>query len=224
MFDLPDLSTPYLLLGAYPPAYADPLVYVATLGNALATGSVTNEYLTDVSINAFTDWTFSQPTRRYAVVADYRPLTASPAGPIGRAFSTNLFYDAVSTSINAAPNAFQICANTAGVTFFNREELTAVGDNFVISPNPPAAGFRLCGEVSVLTFNAATGSSVLGAEIAKTNFGTTTLSGTRDGWAVVGTPGIGSGLPILGKSFSAAATGTFNVGGSWEHRYTPTFP
>ena len=34
-----------------------------------------------VTINAFTDWTFSSPVRRYNVVADYRPLVASSPGP-----------------------------------------------------------------------------------------------------------------------------------------------
>ena len=222
MFDLPDFSTPYVLLPAYPPVYTDPLISSFFLTSALATSSVTNEYLTDTSINAFTDWTFSQPTRRYNVVADYRPLSV-PA-PIGRAFlsygggGTNIFYNAASTSVSG----FQICVATAGVTFFDREEFTAVGNNFVISPNPPAPGFRLCGETSVLTFNS-DGASVLGGEIARTNFAT---GAVRDGWAVVSTPGTVflAGLPIVGKSFSSAATGSFNLGGSWEHRYTPTFP
>ena len=211
-FDLPDLSTPYILgLGGGAGA---PVVQATALQLALATTSVTNEFLTDKAINAFTDWTFSQPTRRYAVAADYRPLTASPAGPILRAFTENLFYTAASTTVSG----FQICAATTGVTYYNREEATAVGNNFVISPNPPAPGFRLCGETSVLTFNS-DGASVLGAEIARTNFSTGT---TVDGWARVATPGPnGLGLPVVGKSFSNAFTGSFNLGGSWEHRYTP---
>ena len=221
MFDLPDLSTPYItglgMSGTFPPTYTDPAFFVRNLQNALATLSVTNEYLTDTTINAFTDWTFSQPTRRYSVAPDYRPLSASPAGTLGRAFLSNNYYSAASTAVSG----FQICATTNGVTFFDREESTAVGNNFVISPNPPAPGFRLCGETSVLTFNS-TGASVLGAEIARTNFTTSTF---RDGWAVVATPGaFGLGLPIVGKSFSAASTGTLNVGGSWEHRYVPTYP
>jgi hypothetical protein len=217
-FDLPDLSTPY-----HGPAAAnvDPFNFVTALQNQLATNSITTEFLTDPPIHAFTDWTFSSPTRRYAVAADYRGLTASPATPVLRAFdAVNPFWQAANTSVSG----FQICTNTAagGVTFLNREELTQVGSSFVISPNPPAPTFRLCGEVSVLTFNAPSGASVLGAEIAKTLFDTGTV---RDGWATVGTPGAtAAGLPIVGKSFSAASAGTLNVGGSWEHRYVPTFP
>jgi hypothetical protein len=211
MFDLPDMSTPYL-----PATVNNPELYALILASAMATTSVSNEFLTDTSINAFTDWTFSMPMRRYAVALDYRPLVASPATAALRAFTPSIFYAPANTSVQGA----QICVTTSGVTFFNREELTAVGDNFVISPNPPAPGFRLCGETSVLTFNS-TGASVLGAEIARTNFSTGTV---RDGWARVDTPGLGWGLPIVGKSFSSAATGTFNLGGSWEHRYVPVFP
>jgi len=214
-FDLPDLSTPYLDLGAgnYPPNSLNPVIFAAQLQASLGTTSVTNEYLTDPNIGAFTDWVFSQPTRRYSVAPDYRPLSLPAPLAIGRAFTLNNYYDAASTAVSG----FQICANTGGVTYYDREEFTAVGNNFVISPNPPAPGFRLCGETSVLTFNSA-GPSVLGAEIARTNFTTGTV---RDGWAVVATPGsLGAGLPIVGKAFSAASTGALNVGGSWEHRYT----
>lgn len=226
MFDLPDITTPYLLLAAYPPAPVDPINYLVNLQIPLATTAVMNEYLTDPSINAFTDWTFSQPTRRYGVAPDYRPL--STGGTIGRAFSVfgmgalaHPFYNAANTSVSG----FQICVQTSGVTFFDREENTAVGTSFVISPNPPAPSFRLCGETSVLTFNS-TGASVLGAEIARTNFSTGTF---RDGWAVVGLPGaIGAGIPVVGKSFVNASTGNtagaLNVGGSWEHRYLPLEP
>jgi hypothetical protein len=222
MFDLPDLTTPYLLLAAYPPAQIDPINYLINLQIPLATTAVMNEYLTDPNINAFTDWTFSQPTRRYGVAPDYRALNAG-TGPVTRAFSVftaaipHPFYSAANTAVSG----FQICVSTSGVTFFDREENTAVGTSFVISPNPPAAVFRLCGETSVLTFNS-TGASVLGAEIARTNFSTGTF---RDGWAGVGTPGaIGAGLPVVGRTFVNASTGTLNVGGSWEHRYLPLEP
>jgi hypothetical protein len=84
-----------------------------------------------------------------------------------------------------------------------------------------------------LTFNAPGGQSVLGAEIARTDFGTGTV---RDGWANVITGGInagpspaggiaglatGNGLPIVGKAFTRAGNGTVsaNFGAAWEHRY-----
>jgi hypothetical protein len=192
------------------------VTYITNLQIPLAQFGVINEYLTDPNIGAFTDWVFSQPTRRYNVAPDYRPL--SSGGALGRAFlAGNAFYSAASTTVSG----FQICAGTNGVTYWDREETTAVGTSFVISPNPPAPSFRLCGETSVLTFNS-TGPSVLGAEIARTNFSTGSI---RDGWASVATPGaFGFGLPVVGKAYSAASTGSLNVGGSWEHRYFPLVP
>lgn len=239
-FDLPDLSTPYLLLAAYPPVAADPVAQAYSLTRAIATVNVINEYLTETAIGAFTDWVFSSPTRRYSVALDYRPAAPLPfvraytnmgqlsvlQAPVplvptagGRDYFTN-----ANTSLSAS--GFQICTTTSGVTFYDREETTLVGNNFVISPNPPAAGFRLCGETSVLTFNAPGGQSVLGAEIARTDFATTPF---RDGWANIGTAGVGTGvagiaangLPILGKAYTRAGNGTVsaNFGGAWEHRY-----
>ena len=157
-----------------------PAIQSLLWSGALATSSISNEFLTDTTINAATDWVFSSPVRRYNVVADYRPLVASPAGPIGRAYLTTLggglndFYTNASTSVLG----FQICVNTEGVSNFDREENSGAGTSFVISPNPPAATFRLCGEVSTMTFNAPTGASVLGSEIAKTNFNPVTFGGT----------------------------------------------
>ncbi len=239
-FDLPDLSTTYFgFVAAGGSTATFPRFQAEALTKRLATLNVINEYITDPSIGAFTDWVFSMPTRRYSVALDYRP--AAPAAFV-RAFTrmtTRDYFTAANTSVNGG----QICVSTTGLTFFDREETTLVGNNFVISPNPPAAGFRLCGEVSVLTFNAPGGQSVLGAEIARTDFGTGTI---RDGWANVGTGGLstglgafplaidlgsvgpvgGHGLPIIGKAFTRAGNGTVsaNFGASWEHRYTSPLP
>ena len=226
-FDLPDLSTP-----TNPGAITalSPISRASNLSGQLATRNIINEYITDPAIGAFTDWVFSMPTRRYSVALDYRP--AAPAAFImaysnlGTSAGNPLrdFFNATNTSVVGG----QICVATGGVTYYDREETTLVGNNFVISPNPPEAGFRLCGEVSVLTFNAPGGQSVLGAEIARTDFSTGTI---RDGWANVNVPGpttgggglaTGNGLPIIGKAFTRAGNGTVsaNFGAAWEHRYT----
>jgi hypothetical protein len=232
-FDLPDMSTPYLA-GAI--TTASPLAQAEALSRSLATVNVINEYIGDPVITANTDWVFSMPTRRYSVALDYRPLSASPAAAAARVFSRFPNRDYFMAANTAVVNT-QICTTTAGVTFYNREEGTAVGTSFVISPNPPAAAFRLCGEDSVLTFNATAGASVLGAEVAVTNFNTGVF---KDGWANVGTPGVatgtnaalpagfdpaGNGLPIVGKAFVRASNPAVsagiaaNFGASWEHRY-----
>ncbi|MEO8656379.1 MAG: cell surface protein, partial [Ramlibacter sp.] len=218
-FDLPDLSTPYI--AGLPAGAAAPIAQAEALTRSLATMAVINEYLTDTSISAATDWVFSMPTRRYSVAADYRGTSAT-----GRAFTS--FVDRhYFTAANTTLSGNQICTATTGVTVFNREEATAQGTNFVISPNPPVAQFSLCGEASVLAFNGSgPATAVLGAEIAKTDF----PAAFRDGWARVGTPGVatglapsigGNGLPILGKAFVRAApgAGVGFFGASWEHRY-----
>ncbi len=230
-FDLPDLSTPYY---GHLGVNADrPRLQAEVLTRRLATLNVINEYITDPGIGAFTDWVFSMPTRRYSVALDYRPAAPAPFVRAFTRFQGRDYFNATNTTVNGG----QLCVNTAGLTYYDREETTQVGNNFVISPNPPAAGFRLCGEVSVLTFNAPSGQSVLGGEIARTDFGTGTI---RDGWANVSTPGLntgvgnfplelgnvnppgGHGLPIIGKAFTRAGNGSVsaNFGASWEHRYT----
>lgn len=83
-YDLPDMSTPYLLPTSYPAEPAGitrakylPLAQADRLTTALSVGTVTNQYANDESISAKTDWVFSMPTRRYSVVANYAAITAS---------------------------------------------------------------------------------------------------------------------------------------------------
>ncbi len=207
-FDLPDLSTPYT--GA-----VSALTQASTLSTSIATTNVINEYLTDTTIAAGTDWVFSMPTRRYNVAMDYSASSLSTSGRVYSVLTPNNYF----TSANTAVVGSQICTATAGVTYRNREELANVATSFVISPNPPVAAFRLCGETSVLSFNGTASTSVLSAAVAATNL---TTAPVRDGWAQVGTAGLGGGLPIIGKSFVRAApgAGVGFFGASWEHRYT----
>ena len=242
-FDLPDLSTPYLLLAAYPPAAQDPINQAEALTRSLAVMNVINEFITDPEIAANTDWVFSLPTRRYSVALDYRPATAAAVTNTQRAFTKFInrdYFDATNSPVqlSASTGMPQICVTTQSTVFYDREEGTFVGSNFVISPNPPAPQFALCGEANVLTFNSPFGASVLGAEISSAN--TTVPNNVTVGWAQVNTPGLatgaapnvgGNGLPILGKAYvtarnnSVQAGFTTNFGGSWEHRYQrPTTP
>ena len=59
-FDLPDLSTPYILLAA--PDNLDPIRQAGWLSDSIATNAIRNEYFTDPTVGAVTDWTF---TMRY---------------------------------------------------------------------------------------------------------------------------------------------------------------
>jgi len=236
-FDLPDLSTPYLLLPVYPPTPQDPLNQAEQLTRSLARLNVINEFITDPVIAANTDWVFSLPTRRYSVALDYRVASAAATTNAQRAFTkfpNRDYFDATNSpvQVSASTGMPQICVTTQSTVFFDREEGTFVGSSFVISPNPPAPQFALCGEANVLTFNAPFGQSVLGAEISSAN--TTVPNNITVGWAQVNTPGLatgpgaspgGNGLPILGKAYVTARNNavlagfTTNFGGSYEHRY-----
>ena len=229
MFDLPDMSTPYINdVGTV----VAPLIQAASLTQAIARTSISNEYLTEPGIQGATDWVFSMPTRRYSVAVDYRPSgfvrVYSNLGQSG-VFNGRDYFNASNTSLNAG----QVCVSADALRTYDREESTSTS-GFVISPGT-ASVLRFCGEVSVLSFNAggvgSTNPSVLGAMLARQDLD----AGYNDGWAKVTTNGIsGYGLPILGRAYVKATNPAIaqdksaNFGGSWEHRFTksavPTLP
>jgi hypothetical protein len=249
-YDLPDFSTPYLTSASYDSSVlldaANPLEQAAKLTAALAVKSVSNQYATDDSISAKTDWVFSLPTRRYSVAANYAILadatnTKGYAHEAYRLFSdltpfitspvTNTWFypttrtTASNTTVDANGN---ICVTVKGQTFYDREESTQVVTNgSVFSPAKPGAGakFSLCGEVSVLAFKDA-GVSVLGASanIARQTAASSVIY--TNGWGVLDTSNGTAGLPILGASFikltnptaAAGFSGTYGI--TWPHRYT----
>lgn len=199
-YDFPDLSTPYTAALAAGAAGAQADLLTA----ALATTSVTNEYLTAAGFS--TDWVFSMPTRRYSVALDYAAV-----GAARKVERTNNYFTASNTSLNAAGT--QICVTPGAIKGFDREEQTQ--STFVISPD---TNIRLCGETSVLAFNN-TGESVLNASIARNNLGTR----YAEGWMTIATPAGGTvaagnvnGLPIIG--YAAAKVSGVNLGGTWAHR------
>ena len=227
-YDLPDLSTPYTSLAGLGTTPAlRPLAQATNLTNAIKVTSITNQYATDASISAKTDWVFSMPTRRYNVAANY-------AATVNGAFSTTAadyrlfsdlgavgFGDEMFTAGNTTALASNgaICVNADAQTFYDREETTKTS-GAVFSPGTLSAT-RFCGETSVLSF-ADTGVSVLGGSVARQN-----VSGVyTNGWAVLSTANSGKGLPILGSSFiklsnpsaTAGTSGTYGI--TWDHRFT----
>ncbi|MDO9315220.1 MAG: cell surface protein [Burkholderiaceae bacterium] len=219
MFDFPDLSTPYVVRPAV--AATAPKVQAAALTGSLAVSEVKNEYLTNPGITAETDWVFSSPTRRYTVAVDYS------TAPFRRVFSaygaaaSQYFYD-LNTLFDAASG--QVCVLNVTPKPYDAEERTpTAGVGFVISPGGQAAPLTFCGEVSVLSFNNAAGTSVLGAALARKDIDVT----YTDGWLSIATPGnAGIGLPILGASFEKAFNTSVspgiagNYGLTFGHRFT----
>ena len=199
-YDFPDLSTPYFNVGG---VAVTPATQADNLANALATKSVINDVMT---ANGFgTDWVFSMPTRRYAVALNY----AAPASTrlLFRGGVGNAYFNASNTGLNK--DASQACVTPGGQRAYDREENTK--STFVISPD---AGLSFCGETSVLSFNNAGKTSVLGAQIARKDINTT----FAEGWFNINTvtAATPNGLPIVG--YAAAKSTGINLGGTWMHR------
>ncbi len=203
-YDFPDLSTPYttgVLVGT-------PEGQATELADALATFSVTNEYLTNPTVNFATDWVFSMPTRRYAVALDYENKVV-----LANAGVATHFRMGVDGNVSLNKDKTRICVDAGQLVAFDHEEQSRT--SFVISPDDI---LKFCGETSVLTFNGKP--SVLGASLAVNNIATT----FTDGWLQIQTPGVKTagnynGLPVVGYAASkAVGPDAGNFGGTWMHR------
>ena len=206
-FDFPDLSTPYVTA----PSATAALDQAHFLSAALATVSVTNEFMTSPVVSFATDWTFSMPSRRYNVALDYTSSTA--------VYAVNAeYFTEDNTSLSADKS--QICVKPGALEYRDTSEQSAAGGSYVISPRPIGDSLAFCGETSVLTFNNTNG-SVLGAKIASQNIATKKDATTTftDGWLSVQTPGnAGLGLPVVGHAFAKALGTSVSLGGIWKHR------
>jgi hypothetical protein len=214
-YDLPDLSTPYIEDAA--DVEIGTIAQAAAVTTSLQVTSVTNEFLTGSGIGAATDWTFSQPTRRYSVAMDYRPTTPvrifsdlSPA-----AAGPDWYTDG-----NTLVSNNQVCVTGASISTAVRDrEETSATTGFVFSPGSTPA-FQLCGEVAVLSVNAGGVStpSVLGSTVARAN----AEWGYAAGWTRLGITGAagGTGLPVIGTAFTRAASGSSFFGAEFDHRVT----
>ena len=232
--DLPDLSTLYVIGSpGNNPVY--PLYQAEVLSKRLATLNVMNEFITDPSVNAQTDWVLSMPTRRYSVGLDYR--TVAP-GAFGVGYSRFVGRDYFSANVINSPNGQNICTSFS-YFYLDREEVLPLESNFI--PSPPRRPSLQCGAVSVMAFNPA-GVSALGGVVSRVDM--LTFSGVRDGWARIAMSGLftgqgnfpaefgalnppgGNGLPVVGRAFTRVGKGgvSANFGASWEHRYVRPVP
>lgn len=217
-YDFPDLSTPYT--GA-----VTPLAQAHALSGALATLSVTNEYMTSPDVGFATDWTFSMPSRRYNVALDY--TGKQPVYAVGAQY-----FRPDNAKINTAKTQICVAATYNDLSYFDTSEQSKAAGGYVISPQPAGAGLQWCGETSVLAFNlaswdaATSPTGVLGATIARQNIKTVTSAKSSevytDGWMSIQTKntvsGTDLGLPIIGHAFAKALGSGFNLGGIWKHR------
>jgi len=233
LYDLPDLSTPYVGNGATNSSSAGAQADATTA--VLAVQSVANEYVTADGIAAVTDWLFSQPTRRYHVAVDY---TTTLGDAIYRASSAYYNEDNIEVrnrqvclNNTQAPGSTVISFTDAGSStvrssvgaLFDREETTpGRADNpFVPSPNEPTQAKKtyLCGEANVFSINAGsvTDASALNASVARGDL-TFTDAAYTDGWASWGMGNGSTGIPVLGAAFIRASNGAVNYGFAFPHK------
>lgn len=247
-YDLPDMSTPYSAAAGVA-TLVSPLNQARSITASLAATAATNEFLTDTTITASTDWVFSMPTRRYSVALDYAAISATdngkrfsdlnqastdaapPAANLGNGYflpqNTTVVTDTSASGTNG--NGRQICVTGVSYKVFDREESTLTGSTaVVVSPSTPTPGLTFCGEATVLSFNnggiVANGTGALKASVAAKDLDVT----YRDGWmrlatpSATATPGGGTtitGLPVVGASFSRAFAGANSFGATYNHRF-----
>lgn len=236
-YDVPDLSTPYTVSGAgATQAAAD--AQAKALTDAIARTSVVNQYATDTTISAKTDWVFSMPTRRYSIAANYAAgsaqtpsnnatfdvngqsgfiSTGANAASSYRLFNTAVSDNIFTTNVNntTVNTAGQICVEASGQTFYDREERFQE-DGAVFSPGT-ISKTQLCGEVNVLGFS--TDNSALAASVARQSVAAPYMNG----WGQVN---FSAPTPVLGAAFikltnPEAAPGTSGTYGiTWPHAYS----
>ena len=210
LYDLPDLSTPYV-------STLTSSQQAALLSGALAKASLSNEYLTNDATLSYTDWVFTMPTRRYSVAINHAtglPVFTTPSAS---------HFSASNTTVLGTGGDRKTCVTGISRGFRDQSEQVEP----VVSPVPVVP---MCGGVSVWSINAGSGltPSAVAAKVTRQNL----ELGYEDGWGELGTPGLyrvpglpglGSyGLPILGmalsKSTNAANGGSY--GRAWTHRST----
>ncbi len=115
------------------------------------------------------------------------------------------------------------CVSIGNYTITNREEVSNVTSNVVVSPNV-VTSVALCGEVNILSLNNLTSNTgAVGANLVVAGLNVPYQSG----WAAVNLNATGhtGGLPVIGQAFvkavnpavSAGVSGNF--GGAWAHRW-----
>ena len=159
------------------------------------------------SVPFYTDWVFSQPTRRYQVAVSYSstgsntPVNAKPAFDygahyfVGNANSIDYGADAgkvtgnvtmVQRSVSGTSLGDFLCVQ-APMTGSNREEgaISTTGD---FSPVPVANAAALCGETATLSFNSSASKvlhSVLANQRVAVGVGAGGSTTVQAGWATL---------------------------------------
>ena len=241
--DLPDLSTPYYL----PTSALNARTTAGDLSRLMAVTEVSNQYSTEPSISAKTDWVFALPTKRYSVAVDYSQASASnasstalvfsavpPAASNNQYFYTGTSHSAPNTSFgrngNGLASACTFYAMQGGGGVVHRDEILYDREGRGREQGAVFIGFltamRFCGAIDVM--RVAPGSSAPSALSASVSVHDNTSGFFTNGWRKIKPVDTvtGLGLPLLGASFikltnPAAQPGVSgNYGITWPHMMT----
>jgi hypothetical protein len=208
--DLPDLSTPYYL----PASAANARATAGDLSKLLAASEVRNQFATEESISAKTDWLMSMPLRRYSVGYDYNQTAelARVFSVVPAAGSNSQFFDSGNTTVDG--NSHQVCQRYDVNQHFGYSrdgEFPETVLTTLVTLVP------VCGAAHVMSFGS---QSVFGATVAQRQVRPAYVNG----WANFRYSGQNpSGLPVMGASFikltnpNAGPGVAANYGIQWPH-------
>ena len=208
--DLPDLSTPYYL----PASAANARTTAGDLTALIATPEVRNQFSTEASISAKTDWLMSMPLRRYSVGYDYNQTAAQARlfSVVPAAGSNSQFFDSGNTTVD--DNSHQVCQRYDVNQHFGYSRDGESSETFLTTL---VTLVPVCGAAHVMSFGS---QSVFGATVAQRQV----KAGFVNGWASFRYSGQRpSGLPVMGASFikvtnpSASPGVSANYGIQWPH-------
>lgn len=198
-YDLPDLSTPYL--GTAANAIDFPFRHVESVSEAMAVKTLRNDYLLEKNIAAGTDWTMSQPTRRFGFGVDYSTSPGTAVFNTGVAGPSRFLAEAVSPYPHSRPE----CTWVVWVYpfFFDRKGGKVGGDRFSIFGTE--GWDELCGAVAVVVFDRIpTSNSVLRAGFTQSAVILVSAPPSFDaGWGYFETIGA-AGWPLIGAAYIQA--------------------
>jgi len=178
-YDLPDLSTPYYL----PAGERNARRTAGDLSGQLAATEVMNQYASDSSISARTDWVLSMPTKRYSVAYDYSqpPAVARVYSVVPPSDLGSQYFSSDDTQVKTNPES--VC-NQWGLTYFDRQAATKLALNPVLA----------CGTVTTIGFQEASRSGISASINAQPR-----SDAFVAGWASLATNAI-DGRPIIGMA------------------------
>jgi len=186
---------------------ADPLINaVDAVSSTMMATAVINEFMLDGATKSNTDWVFTFPTRHFyhGRLARNATQSSNTVNPFSEKFT-----------------AFGLC-EPVQVTYFNREEASAVAAGSDFSPAPEQEVSALCFESTILSFRSGQAhhpSGLTSAVLGSKNITPVTVGNFENGWANVTFLGDDSYIEST-SSFYTTANANFGIAeGSGANTY-----